>query len=67
MARPKVKGADDLRTAQTNLMLRPPTREALKEAAWKRHISLNELANQIFEQYCFGEKGGEDAKNIKVQ
>lgn len=39
------------KNAQTTLLLRPTTKENLRELAWRRRISLNELVNQICEDY----------------
>lgn len=39
------------KNAQTTLLFRPTTKENLKELAWRNRISLNELINQICEEY----------------
>lgn len=54
--RPKVKAPSDLRSARTVLLLTPITKQTLNELAWKRRLSLNELANQIFESYIGEQK-----------
>lgn len=42
---------NELKSAQISLMLRPTTKENLKELAWRNRISTNELINQIVEEY----------------
>lgn len=54
--RPKEKEPCDLRTAQTTLLLKPSTKEALKDLAWMQRMSMNELANRIFESYLSTQK-----------
>ena len=39
------------KNAQTTILLRPTTKENLKELAWRNRTSLNELINQICEEY----------------
>ena len=39
------------KNAQTTILLRPTTKENLRELAWQRRTSLNELINQICEEY----------------
>lgn len=39
------------KNAQTTILLRPTTKENMKELAWRRRISLNELINQVCEEY----------------
>ena len=39
------------KNAQTTILLRPTTKEDMKELAWRRRISLNELINQVCEEY----------------
>lgn len=54
--RPKVKDPSDLRSARTVLLLTPDTKHTLNELAWKKRLSLNELANQIIESYICDQK-----------
>lgn len=42
---------NERKNAQTTILLRPTTKENLKELAWRRRTSLNELINQICEEY----------------
>lgn len=42
---------NERKNAQTTILLRPTTKENLKELAWQRRTSLNELINQICEDY----------------
>lgn len=49
--RPKEKDPSECKTAQTTLLLKPSTKEALKEYAWEHRTSMNDLANRIFESY----------------
>ncbi len=42
---------DEKKAAQTTLLFRPTTKENLKELAWRKRISLNELVTQICEEY----------------
>lgn len=39
------------KSAQTTILLRPKTKEDLRELAWRRRTSLNELINQMCEEY----------------
>lgn len=39
------------KNAQTTILLRPSTKENMKELAWRRRTSLNELINQACEEY----------------
>lgn len=49
--RPITKEPSAVRSAHTMLLLTPSTKETLKELAWKNRMSMNELANQIIENY----------------
>lgn len=42
---------NEKKNAQTTILLRPTTKENLRELAWQRRTSLNELINQICEDY----------------
>lgn len=42
---------NEKKNAQTTILLRPTTKENMKELAWRRRISLNELINQVCEEY----------------
>lgn len=42
---------NELKNAQTTLLFRPTTKANLRELAWRRRISLNELVTQICEEY----------------
>lgn len=42
---------NEKKNAQTTLLFRPTTKTNLRELAWRRRISLNELVNQICEEY----------------
>lgn len=42
---------NERKNAQTTILLRPTTKENLRELAWQRRTSLNELINQICEEY----------------
>lgn len=42
---------NEKKNAQTTLLFRPTTKEELRDLAWERRISLNELINQICEDY----------------
>ena len=39
------------KNAQTTIVLMPTTKENLRELAWRKRTSLNELINQICEDY----------------
>lgn len=54
--RQKIKEPSDLRSAHTVLLLTPKTKETLKDLAWERRLSMNELANQIIESYIMSLK-----------
>ena len=51
MARPKIKDEKDLRSTRMTLLLKPTTKDAIKDAAWQQRISANELICQILEKY----------------
>lgn len=42
---------DERKSAQTTILLRPTTKENLKELAWRNRISMNELICQVLEEY----------------
>lgn len=42
---------NERKNAQTTILLRPTTKENLKELAWQKRTSLNELINEICEDY----------------
>lgn len=42
---------NEKKNAQTTVLFRPSTKADLRELAWQRRISLNELLNQICEEY----------------
>lgn len=41
----------ETKSEQTTILLRPTTKEQLKELAWRRRTSFNELINQICEEH----------------
>lgn len=42
---------NEKKNAQTTILLRPSTKENMRELAWRRRTSLNELINQACEEY----------------
>lgn len=49
--RKKFLDPDERKSAQTTILLRPTTKENLKELAWRNRISMNELICQVLEEY----------------
>ena len=47
------------KSARLQLLIRPSTKEALKEEAAALGISVNDLANNIFEEHLIGREGAQ--------